>query len=61
MDVIFIRPADYDCHARDLSALLDLVRHDWKEVGTGGKQRVKVGHHVVLPDEGMGPFEVRVQ
>src|ERR1700693_4000214 len=57
VDVALIRPAEYDCHARDLSALVDLVSHDGEEVGTGRKQRVKVGHHVVVPDEGMGPVE----
>src|ERR1700693_1830485 len=57
VDVARIRPAEYDCHARDLSALVDLVRHGCEEVGTGRKQRVKVGHHVVVPDEGMGPVE----
>ena len=57
VDVALIRPAEYDCHARDLSALVDLVSHDCAEVGAGRKQRVEVGHHVVLPDEGMGPVE----
>src|SRR5229473_5238350 len=60
VDVARIRPAEYDCHARDLSALVDLVSHDCEEVGTGRKQRVKVGHHAVLPDEAMGPVEVGV-
>src|ERR1700693_428054 len=36
------RPAEHDCHARDLSAVVDLVRHDCVQVGTGRKQRVKV-------------------
>src|ERR1700746_3549642 len=53
VDVARIRPAEYDCHARDLSALVDLVSHDCEEVGTCRKQRVEVGHHVVLPDETM--------
>ena len=53
-------PAEYDCHAGDLSAFVDLVSHGYKEVGTGRKQRVQVGHHAVLPDEAMGPVEVGV-
>src|ERR1700722_17398484 len=61
VDVARVRPAEYDCHARDLSALVDLVSHDCEEVGTGWKQRVEVGHHAVLPDEGMGPVEVGVE
>src|ERR1700722_3401234 len=61
VDVALMRPAHYDCHARDLSALVDLVSHDWVEVGTRGKQLVKVGHHAILPDERMGPVEVSVQ
>ena len=36
-------------------ALVDRVRHGCVEVGTCRKQRVKVGHYIVLPDEGMGP------
>src|SRR5271155_3837037 len=61
MDVPGMRPAHNRRHARDLSALVDLVSHGWEEVGTGGKHRVKVGQHSVLPDESMGPVEVRVQ
>src|SRR4029077_12745369 len=60
VDVARIRPAEYDCHARDLSALVDLVSHGCEEVGTGRKERVKVGHRAVLPDETMGPVEVGV-
>jgi hypothetical protein len=60
VDVARMRPAAYDCHARDLSALVDLVSHGCEEVGTGRKQRVKIGHHAVLVDEGMGPVEVGV-
>src|SRR5215469_4403868 len=56
-----MRPAEHRCHARDLSALVDLVSHGCEEVGTCRKQRVKVGHHVVLPDEGMRPVEAGVQ
>src|ERR1700681_3965675 len=56
-----IRPAEHDCHARDLSAVVDLVRHDRVQVGTGRNQRVKVGQHAVLPDEAMGPVEVGVE
>jgi hypothetical protein len=32
VDVARIRPAEYDCHARDLSALDDLVSHN-REAG----------------------------
>src|ERR1700739_1382449 len=61
VDVARIRPTEYDCHARDLSALVDLVSHRCEEVGTGRKQRIKVGHHAVLPEEAMGPVEVGVE
>jgi hypothetical protein len=37
------RPAEYDCHARDLSAIVDLVSLGCEEVGSGRKQRVEVG------------------
>src|SRR5215510_15303912 len=60
VDVARIGPAEYNCHARDLSALVDLVSHGCVEVGTCRKQRVKVGHHAVLPDEAMGPDEAGV-
>src|SRR5580704_12615136 len=60
VDVTRMRPSEYDCHAGDLSAFVDLVSHGYKEVGTGRKQRVQVGHHAVLPDEAMGPVEVGV-
>src|SRR4029077_5921024 len=56
-----IRPAAHDCHSRDLSAFVDFVSHDCEEVGTSGKQRVEVGHDVVLPDESMGPVELRIE
>ncbi len=56
-----MRPAEHRCHARDLSALVDLVSHGCEEVGTCGKQRVKVGHLAVLVDEGMGPVEAGAQ
>src|ERR1700693_5605130 len=55
VDLARIRSAEYGCHARDLSALVDRVSHGCVEVGTCRKQRVKVGHDAVLPDEGMGP------
>jgi hypothetical protein len=58
VDVARIRPGEYRRHARDLSALVDLVSHGCIEVGTGRKQRVKVGHHAVLIDEGMGPVAI---
>src|SRR5260370_3360298 len=54
-------PAEDRCNARDLSALIDLVRHGCEEVGIRGKHRVKVLHHAVLPDEGMRPIEAGVQ
>jgi hypothetical protein len=60
VDLARIRPVEYGCHARDLSAVVDRVSHGCEEVGTCRKQRVKVGHHVVLPDEGMGPVAVGV-
>ena len=60
MDVARIRPAEHRCHARDLSALVDLVSHGCVEVGTGGKRRIEVGHHAVLPDEAVGPVEAGV-
>jgi hypothetical protein len=61
VDVARMRPAEHRGHARDLFALVDLVSHGCEEVGTRGKQRVKVGHHTVLVDEGMGPVEAGVQ
>src|ERR1700722_7256289 len=61
VNVALVGPAHYDGHARDLPALIDLITHDWEKVGAGGKQRVKVSQHVVLPDESMGPVEIRVQ
>jgi len=60
VDVARIRPAEHRCHARDLSALVDLVSHGCVEVGTGGKRRIEVGHHAVLPDEAVGPVEAGV-
>src|SRR5260370_25461102 len=56
-----MRPAEDRCHARDLSAYMDLVRHGREEGGIRGKHRVKVLHHAVLPDEGMRPVEASVQ
>ena len=61
VDVARIRPTDYDCHSRDLSAVVDFVSHDWVEVGTSRKQRLEVGHDVVLPDESMGPVKLRIE
>src|SRR5277367_5538642 len=58
VDFARIRPAEHGCHARDLSALVDRVGHGRVEVGTCRKQRVEVGNHAVLPDEGMGPVAV---
>ena len=60
VDLARIRSAEYGCRARDLSALVDRVSHGCVEVGTCRKQRFKVGHHAVLPDEGKGPVEVGV-
>src|SRR5215467_2929730 len=34
VDVAGMRPAAHRCHARDLSALVDLVCHGYDEVGT---------------------------
>jgi hypothetical protein len=56
-----LRPAEYRRHSHDLSALVDLVSHGWVQVGTCRKQRVKAGHHAVLPDEGIRPVEGGVQ
>src|SRR5205814_6105537 len=56
-----MRPAEHRPHSHDLSALVDLVSHGWQEVGSCGKQRIKAGHHAVLPDECMRPVEARVQ
>src|SRR5258708_31189212 len=53
-----LRPAEHECHARDLSAVVDLVRHDCVQVGTCRKESVKVGQCAVLPDEAVGPVEV---
>ena len=61
VDLARIRPAEDRCHARDLSTLVDLVSHGCEEVGICRKQRVKVGHHDVLPDKGTGPVEDVVQ
>src|SRR5215468_972105 len=61
VDVAHIRPAEHNCHARDLSALIDVASRDYEEVGICGKQRVKVGHHMVLPNEAMGPVESGVK
>src|SRR5215472_11270019 len=55
-----MRAAEHRCHARDLPALVDLVSHGCEEVGTCRKQRIKVGHHAVLPDEGTRPVEAGV-
>src|SRR6185437_8207355 len=60
MDVALIRTADYDCHARDLSALVDLVSHGDNQVRTGSNQRVEVGHHAALPDNAVGPIELGI-
>src|SRR5882762_3390873 len=61
VNVALIRPALHDCHTRDLSAFVDLVRHDRAEVGIVRKQRVEVGHDVVQPDESMVPVALRVE
>src|SRR6185437_7086639 len=39
---------------------VDHIGHGWEEVGAGRKQRGKVGHHAVLPDEGTDEAEVGV-
>ena len=56
-----MRPAEHRGHARDLSALIDLVSHSCVEVGTRRKQRVQVGHLAVLIDEAVDPVEAGVQ
>src|ERR1700747_1713025 len=56
-----MRPAQHRRHSHDLTALVDLISHGCEEVGICRKQRVEVGHHPVLPDEGMGPVEAGVQ
>src|ERR1700692_427077 len=61
VDVARLRPVEYDCHAGDLSALVDLVSHGCVEVGTCGKESVKVGHHAVLVMEGRGPLAAGVR
>src|SRR5215471_13501316 len=48
-------PGQHLCHTRDLSALIDIASIDYEEVGIRGNQRVKVGHHLVLPNETVGP------
>jgi len=60
VDVARIRSAAYDCHGPNLSALVDLVSHGCEQVGAG-KQGVEVGHHAILPDEGMGPVQVGIK
>jgi hypothetical protein len=50
-----IRPGEHQCHARDLSALVDIAGRDDEEVGILGNERVQVGHRIVLPDEAAGP------
>src|SRR5271154_6251715 len=55
MDLARIRPGEHRCHARDLSALIDIAGRDDKEVGILANERVQVGQHIVLPDEAMGP------
>src|SRR5271156_1375277 len=57
MDLARIRPGEHRCHARDLSALVDIAGRDDGEVGILGNERVQVGHHIVLPDEAMGPAD----
>src|SRR5216684_4258229 len=53
-------PAEHRSHSRDLTRRVDTNGHGCEQVGTGWKQRVEVGHHAVLPDEGMRPVEVGV-
>src|SRR5271154_6869821 len=57
MDLARIRPGEHRCHARDLSALIDIAGRDDVEVGLLGIERVQVGQHAVLPDEAMGPAD----
>src|SRR6266478_5283795 len=60
VDLAHMRPAEHRSHARDLSAFIDRVSHGDEEVGIRRKQRVKVGHHAILPDEAMRPVEAGV-
>ena len=60
VDIARMRSTEYRCHTRDLSPFIDLVSHGCVEVGICRKQRVKVGHHAVLPDEGTDKVEVGV-
>src|SRR5271170_6926725 len=57
MDLARIRPDEHRCHARDLSALVDIAGRDDEEVGIPRNERVQVGHHIVLPDEATGPAD----
>jgi len=57
VDLALIRSAHDHCHARDLSALIDIAGRDDEEVGILGNERVQVGQHIVLPDEAMGPAD----
>src|SRR5579872_4184283 len=58
VDVALVWPAEHDCHASDLSAVVNLGRESRIQVGIARKQLVEVGHDAVLPDPGMGPVEL---
>src|SRR6267154_2698469 len=60
VDLAHMRPAEHRSHARDLSAFIDRVSHGDEEVGIRRKQRVKLGHHAIRPDEAMRPVEAGV-
>src|SRR6266436_238053 len=60
VDLARMRSAEHRSHARDLSALVDRVSHGDEEVGICRKQRVKVGHNAIRPDEAMRPVEAGV-
>src|SRR5579863_4606679 len=60
VDLALVRPAAYESHASDFSAVVDLGSEGRAYVGTVRKQGVEVGHRAVLPDEGMGPVEAGV-
>src|SRR6202167_1849819 len=61
VDVALMGPGLHRSHARDLSKLIDIASRDYEQVGIRGNQRVKVGHHTILPDEAVGPVEIGVK
>src|ERR1700683_1265465 len=61
VDVALMGPGLHRSHARDLSKLIDIASRDYEQVGIRGNQRVKVGHHTILPDEAVGPVKTGVK